>query len=135
MLSQAVNSTNVTLQAFLPGTAYISVLGQSKPLITVHVFACTPVSVRPAAANVDARVGVPIELKVFPEGDQPVVTSWYEETTRGWADVPLGSGDSYQFTPRASGTYRFQARYQDRCGDADTIITVDASTRGHAARH
>jgi hypothetical protein len=134
-VTQNGKTTNVTLQAFLPGTAYISVSGQTTPLITVHVFACTPVSLRPAAANVGARVGVPVVLTVFPEGEQAVMTSWYEEGPRGWADVSLGSGNSYQFTPRGSGTYRFQARYEDRCGDADTIITVDASTRGRAARH
>jgi hypothetical protein len=135
MVSQSSNSTNVTLQAFLSGTAYISVSGQTKPLITVHVFDCVPVGVEPIAATVGATVGTPVELQVITEGAEPILTSWYEEAGQGWLDAPLGSGNSYQFTPRVSGTYRFQARYQDRCGDADTIITVEASSRGRAARH
>lgn len=132
---QSPNSTSVTIQALQTGTAYLSSAETNAKLVTVHVFACAPVNVRPVAANVAAVVGVPVELKVVTEGIQPIGTSWYEDTPTGWSFVPPPYSNSHVFTPKMSGTFRFEAVYSDRCGEASAVLTVVASTRVHAVRH
>ncbi len=134
---QSPNSTSVTLQALQTGTAYLSPIDANYHIVTVHVFAyaCAPVSVRPVVTNVPAVVGVPVELKVVTEGIQPIGTSWYEDTPTGWSFVPSPYSNSHVFTPKTSGTFRFEVVYRDRCAEASAIITVVASTRVRAVRH
>ena len=124
-------STSVFLRALRPGTAYIRTASTSQTLVTVQVNdVCTPVSVQAETSQIPALIGSLVELRVIPNGPYPIKTTWYEEKASGWSEIPSATGNLYDFVPQTSGTFRFMARYSDRCGEASTIITVVvASTR------
>ena len=131
----SLSSASVTLHALQPGTAYIQATNLSQRLVTVHIAACEPVSVRPQVTQVQALVGSPVQLRVITDGPYPIDIIWYEERRGSWSQIPFATGNVYPFTPKTSGTFRFEAVYSDRCGEASAIITVVASTRVHAVRH
>jgi hypothetical protein len=127
----------VTLQAHQPGEAEIWSPSATYPLVKVHVLACVPVAVRPlTGTEIGTKVGSTVHLQVKTEGILDLGTSWFEENGGGWSIIPFATNvKSYDFTPRASGTYRFQVNYRDRCGSASAMFTVVASTRIHAVRN
>jgi hypothetical protein len=129
-----LQSADVTIHALRPGLAYIQVPDLSLRLVTVEISSCLPVSTKPQITEVQALVGVPIALQVFTDSPYTIPT-WSQEVNGGWQTIPFASGNLYAFTPPRSGTYRFLVRYQGYCDDADTLITVVASTRMRASRH
>jgi hypothetical protein len=125
-----------TLHAKGTGTAYIvSADDPTQTYITVHVFDCVPVSIRLLASPLVVKPGSSVELRVITEGFQTESIQWYEERNGQWSYIPFSDAAVYPFTPRATGTYRFLVRNNDRCGTAETILTVVATSRGHAAPH
>ncbi len=76
-----------------------------------------------------------VELRVITQGFQTLSREWLEERDGHWTYIPFSDSDVYPFTPPAAGTYRFLVRHHDRCGDAETLLTVVATTRGRAAPH
>ncbi len=119
-----------------PGTARITPVNQpSRTYITVHVFACVPVTVRPLASPLVVKPGSRVDMRVVTTGVQTVSREWYEERGGHWVLLPFSDSDNYPFTPRTTGTFPFLIRHHDRCGDAETLLTVVASTRGRAAGH
>src|SRR5258708_36317006 len=131
----SLSSASVTLHALQPGTAYIQVTNLSQRLVTVHIAACEPVSVRPQVTQVQALVGSPVQLRVITDGPYPIDIIWYEERRGSWSQIPFATGNVYPFTPKTSGTFRFEAVYSDRCGEASAIITALAATRRPAGGH
>src|SRR5258708_15849412 len=131
----SLSSASVTLHALQPGTAYIQATTLSQRLVTVHIAACEPVSVRPQVTQAQALVGSTVQLRVITDGPYPIDTIWCEERRGSWSQIPFAAGNVYPFAPNVSGTFRFLVRYSDRCGDASTIIIVVASTRVHSVRH
>lgn len=128
-----LSSPNVTLHALQPGTAYVLLPDASK-IVTVHIGRCAPVGILPRVAIVQTLVGSPVELRIITVGSYPNATTWYEDVGGSWLQIPFATDNVYGFTPRVSGTFHFQARYSDRCGEVSTVITVVASTRGRAVR-
>jgi hypothetical protein len=125
-----------TIHANGAGTAYIvSVDDPTRTYITVHVFACVPVSIRPLASPLVVKPLSHVVLRVITQGFQTESREWLEERDGHWNYIPFSDSDIYPFTPPASGTYRFLVRHHDRCGSAETILTVVATTRGRAAPH
>lgn len=135
-VAAVTRGTPVVIQALQPGEAEILTPNATYPLVKVHVLACIPIAIRPLTApEVVTKVGTPVHLQVKTEGLLDLGTTWFEEKAGGWSMIPFSSNSkSYDFTPKASGTYRFRVSYHDRCGGADAIFTVIASTRVHAVR-
>jgi hypothetical protein len=129
-----LQSPNVTLHALQPGDASIQTADRSRSLVAVHVESCSPVSVHPQTTQVQMLVGSAVELRVIVD-DPTIVGTWFEEKGGIWSPIPFGIGNVYNFRPMFSGTFRFLVRYSDHCDDVSTMITVVASTRGHATRH
>lgn len=124
-----------TIHANGPGTASIvSTDDPTKTYVTVHVFACVPVSIRPLASPLVVKPLSHVELRVITQGFQTLSREWLEERDGHWNYIPFSDSDVYAFTPPATGTYRFLVRHHDRCGDAETLLSVVATTRGRAAR-
>lgn len=87
-------------------------------------------SLQAETPQIQALIGSPVELRVFPNGSYPLATTWYEEAANGWSPIPSASGNAYSFQPQVSGTFHFMATYRDRCGEASVTVTVIvASTR------
>lgn len=128
--------TPVVLQALQPGEAQVVSPIANYGLVKVHVLACLPVAIHPlTASTIGTKVGSSVHLQVQTEGTLDLGTNWLEEKNGGWSLIPFASNSkSYDFTPRTSGTYRFEVNYHDRCGSATTVFTVVASTRTHAVR-
>jgi hypothetical protein len=125
-----------TLEGHSPGTAYITPVDQPfHTYITVHVFACVAVTMRPLASPLVVKPGSRVEMRVVTTGVQTLSREWFEERDGQWLLLPFSDSDVYPFTPRTTGTYRFLVRHHDRCGDAGTLLTVVATTRGRAALH
>jgi hypothetical protein len=119
-----------------PGTARITPVDQPfHTYITVHVFACVAVTMRPLASPLVVKPGSRVEMRVVTTGIQTLSREWLEERDGHWLLLPFSDSDVYPFTPRTTGTYRFLIRHHDRCGDAETLLTVVATTRGRAALH
>jgi hypothetical protein len=121
-----------TVRGLHPGRAFVSG-ADDRRYVTVTVVECPTVSLEQSPASVATRPGKPVSLTVVPHGYQWSSLQWFEERRAIWEPIPFATVTGYTFTPRA-GTYRFQARYQDRCGDATATFLVNATDRVRAAR-
>jgi hypothetical protein len=117
-----------------PGTAYLEGNGNVGRFATVTVFECPPVSMSQSPAVVAIAPGKRIDLTVSPKGYQWISLQWFEERNATWQTIAFATVTGYAFTPTRTGSYRFQARYHDRCGDATATFLVNVTDRVRAVR-
>src|SRR5258706_447566 len=96
-----------TIHANGVGTAYItSATDPTQTYITVHVFACVPVSIHPLASPLVVKPGSHVELRVITQGFQTVSREWLEEVVRHRNYTPVSDSAGAPLPPPAAGTCR-----------------------------
>jgi hypothetical protein len=127
--------TSFVVRAMHAGSAYLVAGYPGTNVTAVRVIECPQGTLTPPNAAVATRAGVTVRLQVKATGIDVTRVGWYEEKSSGWVPTPFATGSTYDFTPRASGVYRVQARYDDLCGLVTSTFTITATTRTHAAPH